>query len=119
MKKQQPRHRPTNYLAARPNDWAGLLRASGRAVGDRVPQTNTGKYIVTFVPREGAPRINFVMRTIPAVPCPSCGTILEPGGRCHACWGDVMGLCDTCNGILDDGFLCPTCVPNEHTIPTG
>ena len=119
MKKQQPRHRQTNYLAERPNDWAGLLRASGRTVVDMEPPKDTEKYSVTFVPREGAPRIKIEMRTIPAEPCPSCGTNLEPDGRCHACWGGVMGLCDTCNGILDDGFLCPTCAPNEHTIPTG
>ena len=110
---------PDNYLANRPNDWAAQLRASGHTVVDMEPPMDTGKYSVTFVPREGAPRIKIEMRTIPAKPCPSCGTILEPDGRCHACWGDVMGLCDTCNGILDDGFLCPTCAPNEHTIPTG
>jgi hypothetical protein len=95
------------------------LTASGHTVQALEPPTDTRKYSVSFVPRKGAPRIKIEMQTIPAKPCPSCGTILEPGGRCHACWGDVMGLCDTCNGILDDGFLCPTCAPNEHTIPTG
>jgi hypothetical protein len=110
---------PTNYLATQQNSWADQLRASGRTVTDLEPPTDTGKYIVTFVPREGAPRINFEKRTIPAEPCPSCGTILNPDGRCHACWGDVMGLCDTCSGILDEGFLCHTCVANEHTILMG
>ena len=110
---------PTNYLASQRNSWADQLRASGHTVTDLEPPTDTGKYSVTFVPRDGAPRITAKLQIIPAEPCPSCGTILEPGGRCHACWGDVMGLCDICNGILDDGFLCPTCAPNEHTIPTG
>jgi len=114
-----PLDEPSNYLATQSNSWADQLRASGHTVTDLEPPTDTGKYIVTFVPREGAPRIKIEMRTIPTVPCPSCGMILEPDGRCRACWGDVMGLCDTCNGILDDGFLCPTCAPNEHTIPTG
>jgi hypothetical protein len=114
-----PSDEPTNYLATQPNTWADQFRASGLTVTDLEPPTNTGKYIVTFVPREGAPRINFEMRTIPAEPCPSCGTILKPDGRCHACWGDVMGLCDTCSGILENDFLCHTCAPKEHTITKG
>ena len=114
-----PSDEPTSYLATQPHSWADQLRASGHTVTERKPQTGTGKYSVTFVPREGAPRINFKMRTIPAEPCPCGGTILEPDGRCRACWGDVMGLCDTCNGILEDDPLCPTCTPNEPDIPTG
>ena len=111
-----PPDEPDNYLASRQNSWTDRLRATGRTVTDMEPPTDTGKYIVTFVPREGAPRIKIEMRTIPAEPCPACGTILESSGRCRACWGDVMGLCDSCNGILDDSFLCPTCTPNELTI---
>jgi hypothetical protein len=89
-----PSGKPDNYLANRPNDWRARLRASGHTATDLEPPTNSGKYIVTFVPREGAPRINFEMQTISADPCPSCGMILETDGRCSACWGDVMGLCD-------------------------
>ena len=101
---------PDNYLATQKNSWADQIRATGRTVTYLEPPTDTGKYIVSFVPREGAPRINAKVQIIPAEPCLSCGTILETDGRCRACCGDVMGLCDFCNGILDDGFLCPTCV---------
>jgi hypothetical protein len=109
---------PESLLAKMSQELTEGLRASGLTVTDLEPPTDTGKYSVTFVPRNGAPRIKIEMRTIPTVPCPSCGTNLQPDGRCHACWGDVMGLCDTCDGILEDGFLCPTCAPNDHTIPT-
>jgi hypothetical protein len=108
---------PDNYLANRPNDWAAQLRASGHTVTDIEPPTDTRKYCVTFVPSEGAPCIKVEMRRIPVEPCPACGTMLETGGRCRACWGDVMGLCDTCNRILDEGSQCPTCAPNEPVIP--
>jgi hypothetical protein len=90
-----PSDEPGNYLASRQNNWRDRLRASGHTVTDLEPPTGTGKYSVTLVPGEGAPRIKVEMRIIPAVSCPSCGTILDPNGRCDACWGDVMGMCDT------------------------
>ena len=114
-----PSDEPSNYLATRSNSWADQLRPSGRTVTDLEPPTDTGKYSVKFVPRDGAPYITAKVQISPAEPCPSCGTILERDDRCHACWGDVKGLCDACDGILEDGFLCPTCAPNEHIIPTG
>jgi hypothetical protein len=91
-------------LGAWQNNWRDRLRASGHTVTELEPPTETGKYILTFVPREGAPRITAKVQIIPTEPCPSCGTTLEPNGRCHACWGDVMGLCDACSGIMEDGF---------------
>jgi hypothetical protein len=110
---------PDNYLASRQNNWRDRLRASGHTVTELEPPTKTGEYSVTFVPREGAPRINAKVQINPAEPCPSCGTILETDGRCRACCGDVMGLCDTCSSILNEDFLCPTCAPNDPAIPMG
>jgi hypothetical protein len=109
---------PTSYLAMQKNSWADRLRASGHTVPERETPTDTGKYIVTFVSRKGAPGIKIDMQVIQVEPCPACGTLLNPDGRCRDCWGDVMGLCDTCNVILEDVFVCPACAPNEHTIPT-
>ncbi len=105
MKKQRPRRRPTNLLEIASQKLTAEFRTSGLTVTDLEAPTDTGKYTVTFVPREGAPRITAKVLIIPAEPCPSCGSILDPNGRCHACWGDVMGLCGTCNGILEDGFF--------------
>ena len=104
-----------NYLAL-PNDWRATLHSSGHKATDLEPPTNTGKYIVTFVPKKGAPHINVEMRTIKVEPCPACGTLLDMDGRCRSCWGDIFGLCDVCNKILDEDFECVSCTPNNHVI---
>jgi hypothetical protein len=72
-----PLGQPDNYLANRPNDWASRLRASGQTVVDIEPSTDTGKYIVSFVPRKGAPHMKVDMRVTPTEPCPACGTTLQ------------------------------------------
>jgi hypothetical protein len=66
------------------------------------------KFTVNFIPKPGAPRISFELRQVQATLCPACGTFLDADSRCRACWGDVMGLCDECGSILNDGFSCPT-----------
>ena len=72
-------------------------------------------YIVNFIPKMGVPRLTVEMREVTEETCPACGTLLERDGRCCACWGDVMGLCDICGGLLDDGYVCPTCARDEHS----
>ena len=107
-------NKPTNYLATASSKLVNELNASGLRVGVMEPQMGKGKYIVTFVPRKKASRINSEIRVIPSESCPACGTIIEIDGRCRACWGDVVGLCNNCDRILDEDFLCPTCAPTEH-----
>jgi hypothetical protein len=118
-----PSSKPTNYLASQRNDWPAQLRASGHTVVDIEPPTDTGRYTVNFIPkRGGAVQTCVEMREIPNEPCPACGTFLDGDGRCRACWGDVMGLCDVCGGFLehgvsaDDPNYCPTCT--SKVIPT-
>jgi hypothetical protein len=109
-----PSVKPYNHLENRSNDWATQLRASGHTVVEVEPQTDTQNYSVTFVPKTGARRINADEKVFQLNPCTACGTLLEPDGRCRACWGDVVGLCDTCNGILNEAFVCLSCTSSTR-----
>jgi predicted RNA-binding Zn-ribbon protein involved in translation (DUF1610 family) len=81
------------------------------------PEADPG-YIVNFIPKRGsAVKTDIELRKVKLEDCPACGAILERDGRCRACWGDVMGLCDVCDSILEHGELaedknyCPKCTP--------
>ena len=78
------------------------LRASGHTVVNKGASIMTGSQ-VHFVPsaRQSAPKKE----------CPRClwTSTLDHLGRCRACWGDIFGLCDECENILEEDGGCSIC----------
>ncbi len=78
------------------------LRASGHTVVDKGPSRMSGSQ-VHFVP--GA------RQAAPTKECPRClwTSTLDHLGRCRARWGDIFGLCDECENILEENGSCSMC----------
>ena len=122
--------KPEHPLAVMQRELNKELIASGLTVGDLEQRTDTTKSVVTFIPRgmtgrrhrasEMEPDImtgfqaTFIpgaSQSEPKVECPNClGTsTIDHLGRCHACWGDIFGLCEECGSILEENRSCSIC----------
>ena len=73
------------------------------------------RYQVTFVPKRSNRQSSIRPFRRSASTCPSCGTQLNDKGRCRACCADVLGICDTCNAILDDDHTSSSCLAVQQT----
>jgi len=91
---------------------SGTLVTKAELKSDEEP---TG-YKVTFIPKRKGNHSSPVTPQLAGSICPSCGTQLNNKGQCRACWGDVFGLCDSCNTILDENHTRSSCLAAQKSV---